>query len=1406
MIQSRIQNTIRLIGIPLLFFLMVSSAWAQAPQWCDFWGQGEFEGTPVGAGHTIGAYNSSGQLCGEATGTAGWFNLRVHGVYSGSPYYPNGASEGDTLTFKINGSNANWSPGTQSVPKKDNVWQANGSSNIDLDVPDEIIVVANPGGPYSGQEGSVIQFNGSGSQDAITYSWNFGDGNTGSGVSPTHTYLDNNTYTVTLTCTNGALSDDGATTATISNVAPTASAGNDKSGNEGQVLSFAGGATDPGTNDVLTYSWNFGDGQTASGQNVTHAYADNFIYTVTLTVNDDDGGSDTDQLTATIANLSPTAEAGGPYSGILNQAVQLYGSASDPGSADVSSLAYAWDLDNDGVYDDATGANPAPTFSSEGTYPISLRVTDKDGASDTDGSSIAVANGVQIVVTTSPSGRLLIIDGTTHATPASFYWVPGSHHTVEAISPQSAGTGVRFVYSTWSDGGQRVHTYITPSSNASITANFDLQYALTVESDHGDSYGGGWFFQGTTATFGVTTPDEDPGGTRYTLIEWTGSGTGSYSGTNPENSVAMNNAITETADWNVEYFLATAVDPIGAGTVSPAPPGAWYAASATANVSADPVGDFEWIGWGGDLTGTTTPTTLLMNEPKSVVANFQGQVTITLSTDPAGLSYFVDGTEYTETESFVWLQGSTHTFSTTSPQPGAAGVQYLYSQWSDGGAQEHTYTVPVLDEEVTAEFTLQYYLTVDSDRGNPTGEGWYNANSMASFSVDSLDQISADERYQFNHWEGDGPNSYNGDELSPSILMVGPVTQEAFWSHQYYVSLAVEPDTAGTIQPLSVPGGWAIVNQQLTLTAIGNIDAGYGFSHWEGDDASTDNPLHIVIDNPVSLTAHFIMGAVRISSDPLGLLVVVDGEEITTPRVYSWLPGEIHELGVVTPQGDSASAVYSFSNWSDEGAPEHTITIEENLEIYKAFYDAAYMVRVETDYGTPILNGEMVDQGLFDEGSRITVSIDSLVSITDEIRRRFNSWTGTGSGSVSSSNREIEIEVNAPITERTNWITQYKLKARKNPSHAPGSSIVLNPTGPWFDQNQVVTAIAVIIDTSYTFLGWSGAVSSSNDTLSFTMIGPMEIIASFDTPNQPPAIDGVPLLDLVEDETGVLSLEWLMSFISDPNDPIDSLDIEFKQGNHVVVQIDTPNQMIYLFPEAEWSGMDGIEITATDPFGESDTETVIVRILSSPDRPLPFEALYPANDTVFTEWSLPVEFLWQSSLNVDEGDSIQYTFYMGPSENLMSAGTFRIVGIEDTTILLPPQASNTYYWGVRANDTQENYTWCTEVFQIHVMTSVMQTPSENPKSYRLAQNYPNPFNPETVIPYDLPKESNVAIRIFDTTGRLVRTLMHKTQEAGYHQIIWDGMNTQAQQVASGVYVIHMQAGDFVHQRKIVLIR
>ena len=175
--------------------------------------------------------------------------------------------------------------------------------------------VANAGGPYSGDEDSVITFDGSKSDDddgdALTYSWDFGDGSTGSGVSPTHTYTAGGTYTVTLVVNDGKENSEPDTAAaTIAEVddPPVADAGGPYTGTVNTAITFDGsGSYDIDTGDTLTYSWDFGDGSTGSNETTNHTYSSDGTFTVTLTVTDRSGQTDTDTAVVTITKQSSAA-------------------------------------------------------------------------------------------------------------------------------------------------------------------------------------------------------------------------------------------------------------------------------------------------------------------------------------------------------------------------------------------------------------------------------------------------------------------------------------------------------------------------------------------------------------------------------------------------------------------------------------------------------------------------------------------------------------------------------------------------------------------------------------------------------------------------------------------------------------------------------------------------------------------------------------------------------------------------------------------------------------------------------------------------------------------------------------------------------------------------------------------
>jgi len=88
-----------------------------------------------------------------------------------------------------------------------------------------------------------------------------------------------------------------------------------------------------------------------------------------------------------------------------------------------------------------------------------------------------------------------------------------------------------------------------------------------------------------------------------------------------------------------------------------------------------------------------------------------------------------------------------------------------------------------------------------------------------------------------------------------------------------------------------------------------------------------------------------------------------------------------------------------------------------------------------------------------------------------------------------------------------------------------------------------------------------------------------------------------------------------------------------------------------------------------------------------------------------------------------------------------------------------------------------------------------------PTKFALKQNYPNPFNPTTNIKFDLPKSSDVELSLYNILGQKVMTLVNQKMQAGYHQINFDARN-----LASGMYIYRIKAGNFVSVKKMMLIK
>jgi hypothetical protein len=109
--------------------------------------------------------------------------------------------------------------------------------------------------------------------------------------------------------------------------------------------------------------------------------------------------------------------------------------------------------------------------------------------------------------------------------------------------------------------------------------------------------------------------------------------------------------------------------------------------------------------------------------------------------------------------------------------------------------------------------------------------------------------------------------------------------------------------------------------------------------------------------------------------------------------------------------------------------------------------------------------------------------------------------------------------------------------------------------------------------------------------------------------------------------------------------------------------------------------------------------------------------------------------------------------------------------------------------------------------QVVIATGVGNDRSEMiPVKLQFYQNYPNPFNPSTIIQFDLPKQGQVKIQIYNVLGKTVAEVTNAMYSAGSHQVVWNGRTDTGMQASSGAYFVRFQSGVVTDIKKIMLIK
>jgi hypothetical protein len=502
---------------------------------------------------------------------------------------------------------------------------------------------------------------------------------------------------------------------------------------------------------------------------------------------------------------------------------------------------------------------------------------------------------------------------------------------------------------------------------------------------------------------------------------------------------------------------------------------------------------------------------------------------------------------------------------------------------------------------------------------------------------------------------------------------------------------------------------------------------------------------------------------------------------------------------------------FFFDHWDAGGTGQNccTVPVGTYMNDFTAYYVLKYRFDPLSDHGRPW------GAGWYAEGSTVPFGVESPVIeyttlidrsgavpdtvIADSVMFRFRWWQGTGLGHYTGEHNPSTVTIHGGITEMARWDKLFPLTVRVEDT-AMGI-IAVDPPGPWQEEDSTISLTA-IPGPGFRFVEWDGACSGTEDSAAVVMDTSKTVIARFERSLHPPVI-AVPDTAFTEDDTLILPLSLILSWISDPVDPIPSLTAAIGEWSPRL-HADMTSWGLGVWADPDWNGEAWISLTVTDPLGSSDTDTVRITVTAVDDPPGPFSLLDPPDSTYIPGMGVPV-FRWSASQDPDasNGDRIAYALFAGPED----AAPDSLDSTADTTLFTSVPWQGWCRWTVRAVDLAGNIRWALPEHGFHIafLSGVSDGP-ELPLRFDLSRNFPNPFNPGTAIVYSIPERERVVIEIVAMSGVRVRTLVNRTVQPGEYTAAWDGTDDEGRKAGSGVFLCRMKAGRFVKTVKMTILR
>lgn len=528
-----------------------------------------------------------------------------------------------------------------------------------------------------------------------------------------------------------------------------------------------------------------------------------------------------------------------------------------------------------------------------------------------------------------------------------------------------------------------------------------------------------------------------------------------------ENSTGTVNVDSEKIiDVTLTKKLYTlSIDVTGEGTVTKNPDKPAYTHGEEVQLTAIPDEGWSFVDWTGDLTDSDNPKVIVMDQNRSVTANFAISTYTIVAVAGSGGAIEPEG-------QILVTHGDDKEFIIT-PDTGYEIADVIVDGVSVGAVANYTFNNVVSDHTIDASFSLlEYTITVSAsplEGGTVSGGGVYKHGETVDLTA------VEDDSYRFKNWTESGvvvstdPNySFTASASRDLVANFVEKTYELTVNISGQGSVDKQPDKA-----LYIPG------EVVNLTAI--PETGWRFLNWSGSLTGDTNPASITMNNDKTVSANFAINqyVVVVSPNPQNGGVVSGGG--TYPH------GETVTLNATPNEG------YEFLNWTDGGVvvsteAEYSFNATADRLLTANFALKSYALETQ-------VSGEGTVQRTPDKDHYTHGEIVELTALPDN-GWGFASWSGDLEGSENPTEIDMDSDKSITATFTRNQYTVNLVAEPQEGGMVAGGGVYL------FGDEATATAQA---SECYLFTGWyeDGLLVSENTEYSFTVDGDRELEARF---------------------------------------------------------------------------------------------------------------------------------------------------------------------------------------------------------------------------------------------------------------------------------------------------------------------